>query len=153
EYESCGVPIHERGARLGEAIVVLRALWSGETVSHRGRFFSFDDVRMTPAPRQRGGPPIWFGGRSEAALRGAARLADGWCSYAVTPEMLAKGLSTIEAAAHEAGRTLDRWATAHLLFTRIGDNYEAALDEAASALSTRYGMNMRPATQRYAAIG
>jgi probable F420-dependent oxidoreductase len=153
EYESCGIPIAERGARLGEAIGVLRSLWSGERVSHRGRFFAFEDVLMTPAPRQRGGPPIWCGGRSQAALRRAARLADGWFSYAVTPEMFAKGLETIEAAAAEAGRKLDAWATAHLLFARIGDSYEVAFDEAAASLSTRYGMNMRPATQRYAAIG
>jgi probable F420-dependent oxidoreductase len=153
EYESCGVPINERGARLGEGIEVIRKLWSGESVSHHGRFFRFEDVRMTPPPRQKGGPPIWCGGRSEAALRRAARIADGWFSYAVSPEMFAKGLSTIAAAAREAGRTLDSFGTAHLLFTRIGDNYERALDEAASSLSTRYGMNMRPAAQRYAAIG
>jgi probable F420-dependent oxidoreductase len=153
EYESCGVAINERGARLGESIEVIRKLWSGESVSHRGRFFRFEDVRMTPPPRQKGGPPIWCGGRSEAALRRAARVADGWFSYAVSPEMFAKGLGTIEAAALQAGRKLDCYGTAHLLFTRIGDSYERALDAAAETLSTRYGMNMRPATQRYAAIG
>ena len=153
EYEVCGVPIAERGARLGEAIGVLKGLWSGEKVSHRGRFFAFEDVRMTPTPRQQGGPPIWCGGRSDAALRRAARLADGWFSYAVTPEMFAKGLATIEASAQAAGRKLASWGTAHLLFARIGDDYEQALEQAAASLSTRYGMNMRPATQRYGAIG
>ena len=39
------------------------------------------------------------------------------------------------------------------MFTRIGDSYERALDEAAESLSIRYAMNMRPATQRYGAIG
>lgn len=153
EYESCGVPIGERGARLGESIEVIRKLWTGEKVSHFGRFFAFKDVVMTPAPRQPGGPPIWCGGRSTAALQRAARIGDGWFSYAVTPDMFAKGLVTIEAAAQEAGRKLDRFATAHLLFARIGDSYERALDEAAASLSVRYAMNMRPATERYGAIG
>jgi len=153
EYEACGVPLGERGARLGEAIEVIRKLWTGEKISHAGRFYRFEDVRMMPVPRQRGGPPIWCGGRSEPALRRAARLADGWMSYAVSPEMFAKGLRTIEAAAAEAGRRLERFGTAHLLFTRIGDSYERALDEAAQSLSVRYAMDMRPATQRYAAIG
>jgi len=153
EYESCGVPINERGARLGEGIEVMRKLWTGEKVSHEGRFYQFRDVCMTPAPRQPGGPPIWCGGRSEPALRRAARLADGWFSYAVSPEMFAKGLVTIEAAAQEAGRRLEHFATAHLMFTRIGDSYERALDEAAASLSIRYAMNMRSATQRYGAIG
>jgi probable F420-dependent oxidoreductase len=153
EYEACGVPIGERGARLGEAIEVIRKLWTGETVSHQGRFYQFADVKMTPRPRQPDGPPIWCGGRSEPALRRAARLADGWFSYAVTPQMFANGLATIEAAAQEMGRKLDRFGTAHLMFTRIGDSYEQALEEAAVSLSTRYAMNMRPATQRYGAIG
>jgi alkanesulfonate monooxygenase SsuD/methylene tetrahydromethanopterin reductase-like flavin-dependent oxidoreductase (luciferase family) len=83
----------------------------------------------------------------------AARLADGWFSYAVSPEMFAKGLVTIEAAAQEAGRRLERFGTAHLMFTRVGDSYERALDEAAESLSVRYAMNMRPATERYGAIG
>jgi probable F420-dependent oxidoreductase len=153
EYESCGVPINERGARLGEAIEVIRKLWTGEKVSHSGRFHRFEDVCMTPTPLQPGGPPIWCGGRSEAALRRAARLADGWYSYAVSPQMFAKGLLTIEAAAEEAGRRLERFGTAHLVFTRIDDSYERALDTAAEALSFRYAMNMRPATERYGAIG
>jgi probable F420-dependent oxidoreductase len=153
EYEACGVPINERGPRLSEGIEVIRKLWTGETVSHEGRFYRFKDVRMTPAPRQPGGPPIWCGGRQEAALRRAARLADGWFSYAVSPEMYVKGLATIEAAAEEAGRKLDHFGTAHLMFTRIGESYEKALDEAAHSLSVRYAMNMRPAAERYGAIG
>ena len=153
EYEACGVPLNERGPRLSEGIEVIRKLWTGETVSHEGRFYRFKDVRMTPAPRQPGGPPIWCGGRQEAALRRAARLADGWFSYAVSPEMYVKGLATIEAAAEEAGRKLERFGTAHLIFTRIGDSYEKALDEAAQSLSVRYAMNMRPAAERYGAIG
>src|SRR5277367_5383948 len=39
EYEACGVPIGERGARLSESLTVLRKLWSGEPASHAGRFF------------------------------------------------------------------------------------------------------------------
>jgi probable F420-dependent oxidoreductase len=153
EYEACGVAIAERGARLSEGIEVIRKLWTGEKVSYSGRFYRFTEVKMTPAPRQAGGPPIWCGGRSEPALRRAGRLADGWISYAVSPEMFAKGLATIEAAAQEADRTFERFGTAHLLFTRIDDSYERALDEAAASLSVRYAMDMRSATKRYAAIG
>lgn len=153
EYEACGVPRNERGARLSESIQVLRKLWTGEPVSHEGRYFRFTDVRMTPPPRQPGGPPIWCGGRSEAALKRVGRLADGWISYAVTPEMFRDGLTTIAAAAEAAGRRLESFATAHLLFARVGDSYEEALDAAAESLSTRYAMDMRPATKRYGAIG
>src|SRR3954470_7297202 len=88
EYEACGVPLGERGPRLSEAIPLLRRLWSGAPVSHKGRFYpAFNEVAMQPPARQPGGPPIWVGGRADAALARAGRLADGWIAYVITPEM------------------------------------------------------------------
>ena len=126
EYDLAGVPIGERGARLSEGIAVLRKLWSGEPVAHEGRFYSFPEVRMQPPARQPGGPPIWCGGRSEGALKRAGRLADGWMSYVVTPEMYRASLETIAAAAEAAGRAVARFGTGHLLFARLDDTYEGA---------------------------
>src|SRR6516164_5141242 len=69
EYEVCGVPRSERGARLSEGIALLRRFWSGDKVSHAGRHYGpFNDVPMQPPARQPGGPPIWCGGRSDGAL-------------------------------------------------------------------------------------
>jgi probable F420-dependent oxidoreductase len=154
EYEACGVPLAERGARLTESIAVLRRLWRGELVSHAGRFFRFEGVAMQPPPRQAGGPPIWCGGRSDAALRRTGRLADGWISYVVTPDMYAQALAKIDAAASEAKRIFARdFGTGHLLFARIDDTYEKALDAAAVSLSRRYAMDFRKAAQRYCALG
>jgi probable F420-dependent oxidoreductase len=154
EFEACGVPVAERGARLAESIAVMRKLWSGEPATHDGRFFKFEGVTMQPPPRQAGGPPIWCGGRSDAALRRIGRTTDGWMSYVITPEMFRQGLEKIAAAAAEAGRVFDRgFGTAHLLFTRIDDTYEKALDAATDSLSQRYGMNFRKAAERYCALG
>lgn len=153
EYAACGVPREERGARLTESIAVMRALWSGGPVSHEGRFFSFPEVHMQPAPVQPGGPPIWFGGRSDAALRRAGRIGDGWISYVVTPDMYRDGLVKITQAAEDANRDLDVFGTAHLLFTRIDDSYETALDKASELLSQRYAMDFRAAAKKYAALG
>jgi probable F420-dependent oxidoreductase len=154
EFEACGVPVAERGARLDESLAVMRKLWSGRPASHQGRFFSFDGVSMQPPPRQTGGPPIWCGGRSDAALRRIGRTTDGWMSYVITPEMFRQGLGKIAAAASEAGRVFQRgFGTAHLLFTCIDDTYEKALDAATASLSQRYGMDFRKATQRYCALG
>jgi probable F420-dependent oxidoreductase len=154
EYEACGVPLGERGARLSESLTVLRKLWTGEPASHDGRFFKFEGVTMQPPPRQAGGPPIWCGGRTDAALRRIGRMTDGWMSYVVTPEMFRDGLGKIAAAASAAGRVFERgFATAHLLFTRIDDTYEKALDAATVSLSTRYAMDFRKAAQRYCALG
>jgi probable F420-dependent oxidoreductase len=67
-----------RGARCDEMIEVLRKLWTGAMVEHHGRCYEFGRLQMTPAPRGR--IPIYVGGTSDAALRRAARLGDGWIS-------------------------------------------------------------------------
>jgi len=153
EYELAGVPRNERGARLTESVELIRKLWTGEKVSHKGRFFSFDDIAMTPKPVQPGGPPIWFGGRSDAALARTGRLGDGYLSYVISPDMFRQALAKIEAAADAAEREITRFSTAHLLFTRIDDSYEKALDTAAELLSKRYAMDFRKAAERYCALG
>ena len=153
EYEACGVPVRERGARLSEAIPLLRRLWSGEPVAHEGRFHRFAEVRLLPRPAQAGGPPILCGGRNPAALSRIARMGDGWIAYVVTPEMYRDGLEAIAREAEVAGRRLARFASAHLVFTRIDDGYERALDVATEQLSRRYAMDFRKAAARYAALG
>ncbi len=153
EYEACGVPVKERGARLEEAIPLLRRLWSGAPVTSEGRFYPFPEVTMLPRPRQKSGPPVWCGGRNAKALDRTGRIGDGWISYVVTPEMYRDGLAEIAQAAARAGRALERFGSAHLLFTRIDDSYEEALDVATAHLSKRYAMDFRKAASRYAALG
>jgi probable F420-dependent oxidoreductase len=152
EYEACGVPLRERGARLSEAIPLLRQLWTGEPVTHTGRYYGpFSEVPLQPPARQKGGPPIWCGGRSDAALVRAGRIADGWIAYVVTPEMYSDSLAKIAAAA--AGRDLKAFGTGHHLFLRLDDSYDRALDAATETLSHRYAMDFRRAAARYAALG
>ena len=81
------------------------------------------------------------------------RLADGWISYVVTPERYREGLETIAASAESADREMELFGTSHLLFLRIDDDPERALDAATEHLSYRYAMDFRNAARRYAALG
>ena len=77
EYEALGTEWKTRGAREAEQIEVLRRLWSEDLVSYSGRFHDLRAVNIVPPPVQR--PiPIWLGGFSDAVVKRAARLADGW---------------------------------------------------------------------------
>ena len=108
---------------------------------------------MQPATLRRGGPPIWCGGRSDAALVRAGQIADGYISYVVTPDMYRDSLDRITAAAEAVGRTPASYGTAHVLFTWIDDSFDKALDVATHNLSRRYAMDFRRAAQRYCALG
>lgn len=80
EFSMAGCPVAERAQRTAEAVGVLRQAWTGEPFTYRGR-----TVRVTPAPAQAGGPPLWLGGSTEPAARRAARLGDGFVPS--TPEL------------------------------------------------------------------
>jgi probable F420-dependent oxidoreductase len=85
-----------RAAMLDEGLALLDQLFAGEPVSHRGEYFTLDDVTLAPLPVQRPRVPIWIGGESRPALRRAARW-DGWVGagddqegrMVVTPEEIA----------------------------------------------------------------
>ncbi len=153
EYAACGVALEERGARLSEAIPLLKRLWSGEPVQHAGRFWSLPSIQMLPPPAQPGGPAIWCGGRSQAALRRVGRMGDGWVSYVVTPAQYREGLELIAKTASAVDRELTRFGSGHLLFVCIDDSYESALDAASEHLSQRYAMDFRGPARKYAALG
>lgn len=75
EFALMGIDMKDRGRRLDEVIHCVRDLNTGEPVSHRGEFFSYDEVIMSPVPSR---PiPVWVGGKSKPALRRAADN-DGW---------------------------------------------------------------------------
>ena len=95
-----------RGAYLDETIALWRHLWSGSTEPFAGRFHAFGDFVFGPLPPQGVGLPIVVGGRAEAALRRAGRLADGYHASASSPEALAPRLAVLRDAAEAAGRPM-----------------------------------------------
>src|SRR5262245_7564491 len=153
EFEVCGVPHAERGARVTEAIDVVRTLWRDSPASFHGRFPSFDGVSLDPKPVQQPGPPIWIGGRSDAALRRAARQGDGWISYVVHAARYAQSAARIREEADRAGRRLDGFVHAHLAFVTIDRDYEKARDTWVRLLSKRYAQDFGPLAGKYGIIG
>jgi len=77
EFEALGENFHDRGRRSEEQIEVMRRLWTEPIVDFEGRWHQVPRAGINPLPVQR--PiPIWIGGSAEAAIRRAARLADGF---------------------------------------------------------------------------
>jgi probable F420-dependent oxidoreductase len=100
EFGFLGANFRNRGRRFDEYIQAMRTLWSAPDPQFDGRFVQFKDVSFHPRPVQSAGPPIWLGGSSEAALRRAATLCDGWHATGATVEEFAAGMHTIRASAN-----------------------------------------------------
>ena len=80
EFEALGENFKNRGKRVEEQIVVMRALWTKELVTFEGQWHRVTDAGINPLPHRR--PiPIWMGGESEVVLHRAARMADGWMPH------------------------------------------------------------------------
>jgi probable F420-dependent oxidoreductase len=78
EYEVQGAAFAQRGARMEEALEILRLVWTEENVSFEGRFCQFPELTVYPRPVQRPHPPLWVAGVADAAVDRAARLGDAW---------------------------------------------------------------------------
>ncbi|MBI4202120.1 MAG: LLM class flavin-dependent oxidoreductase [Chloroflexi bacterium] len=136
EYDAVGVSKAQRAGRTEEAIQAMRLLWSQERASFQGRYYRFQDVAIAPRPVQQPGPPIWIGGRSDAALRRTGRLGDGWLPSAVTAGEAGAGVEAIRRYAAEAGREVPEDHYGVYLTCAISDTRQEAerlLPQAAGA--------------------
>ncbi|GAB4585230.1 TIGR03619 family F420-dependent LLM class oxidoreductase [Nocardia sp. IFM 10818] len=93
DFQIMDVPFERRGKRLDECIEIVRGLSTGEYFEYHGEFYDIPKIKMTPAPTA---PlPILLGGHSDAALRRAVRLCDGWMHAGGKDEELDKYLARI----------------------------------------------------------
>ena len=89
DYELVRVPFEERWQRFDDAARLLKALLQPGAATDSGASCSAAPTGLSPAPRQRGGVPLWIGSwGSQAGLRRVASLGDGWLAsaYNTTPE-------------------------------------------------------------------
>jgi probable F420-dependent oxidoreductase len=153
EFRACGIPVRERGPRTDEMIPLIRRLWTAEEISHAGRFYTMEDVRIMPAPVQPGGPPIVVAGRQEAAMRRAALLGDGWFPYLYSPRRYAVSVETVQQVATEAGRDLSSFEWYLFLFVNVGTDGDAARAQAARSMGATYDQDFLAMVDRVAAAG
>jgi probable F420-dependent oxidoreductase len=100
------VPPGQRGAVFDEALTLLRLMLTSDEVTFHGTFFSVEGASAGQLPAK---PlDIWLGGSAPAGLRRVGRLADGWLGSLLTPAEARDAVATINAAADEAGRSVDQ---------------------------------------------
>ncbi len=107
EHRGYGIDFPSPGTRvamLDEALTVIRQLWTQDTVTFRGAFFTLDDALGNPVPLQQPHPPIVIGGVKPKMLRVVARHADEWNMPGQGPEEWAKVCTRLDEACGQIGR-------------------------------------------------
>ena len=130
DYALVGLPFEDRWRRFDEAVATLRALWRPEEPPFVGTFYTTEGITLAPKPTRQGGPPIWIGSwGSDAGLRRAARLGDGWLAsaYNTTPEAFGEAWNGLcsKVAAHDKGPGTFANGLATMLFYVTDDAREA----------------------------
>ncbi|MGD0063060.1 MAG: LLM class flavin-dependent oxidoreductase [Streptosporangiaceae bacterium] len=136
EVVACGVDPATRGRRMNESLGLLRRLLAGAEVSHDGEFFTLDRVRIRPAPEP--GIPLVVGGRSDAALRRAGRLGDGWLGIWTSAGRCADAIAAVAAHAADAGRTGVDWQHGMTFWCGFGTSAAQARGRVAPVMEALY---------------
>lgn len=103
EFDAIGVPWAARGARNDEYVAAMRALWAGPHAEFHGEFVNFPKVTCSPRPTQKN-IPIIVGGDTPAAIKRAARLADGYFPGEGDSDRLARLIGEVRRATEAEGR-------------------------------------------------
>ena len=138
EFENCGVDVHTRGRRADESLALLRRLLTGESVTFDGEFFQLHDTRILPVPH----PPIPLivGGRSDASMRRAGALGDGWIGAFNSVRRFAEAVTIVDEEAVRVGRGSVGWQHAMEVWCGFDTNVEAARKRLAQAMEQFYGL-------------
>ena len=150
EIEICGVDPTTRGRRMDECLQILRGLGDGTPVTFDGEFFSLQEALVLPAPSPR--VPLIVGGRSDAAVRRAARFGDGWLGIWVSPRRYEGVCDQIAGMAIEAGRDAGGFEHALNVWCGFASTREAARKPLAAQMQDFYQMPFEP-FDRYSPYG
>jgi probable F420-dependent oxidoreductase len=127
EYRVHGSKFGERGARMEEALRILKHVWTTEDEGYEGRFWSFPELTVHPRPVQSPHPPLWVAGVADPAVERAARLGDAWLCGPVQSLSKAKAcLDVYRPARARVGRPAD-WILRR--FAWIGSDRRVLEDE------------------------
>ncbi|MCF7550781.1 LLM class flavin-dependent oxidoreductase [Pseudonocardia sp. WMMC193] len=148
EFEAAGFSTAGRGRRLDESLEVVEALLRGQPVDYHGRQVAVRSPALAPVPPAH--PPVIVGGRSDAALRRAARVGDGWLGVWLDLPRFRRALDTLAECAAGFGRP--RPTVLFMLFVHVTDDEHAARDEVTRFVRGQYGLPFE-ALERWIVIG
>jgi len=129
EFEVLGMPYDNRGKRADEQLEIFNRLFSEESPSFEGEYYSFPEIKFEPKPVQ-DRIPVWIGGSSEPAFRRMARFADCFHAAFQPIETVAAEWQRVQDLTAEAGRDLSSMELSIRLYLDPASNMKPELSVA-----------------------
>ncbi|KAF0675121.1 LLM class flavin-dependent oxidoreductase [Profundibacterium mesophilum] len=143
-----------RYQRSREVVEILKQAWTRDEINYSGEIYDFENVPADPArPYQTGGPLLYFGGYSPAALELCGQHCDVYLMWPEPKEQIAERMKAAHAAASAHGRTLDYGLRVHVI---VRDTEAEAREQAeylVAALDDEYGALVRDRAHDSGSLG
>ena len=139
DYQAVEIPFEHRGSRAVEQVQLIKRLWTEDNVTHKGKFFTVENLTIGPRPVQKPHPPIWTGGSSDIALKRAGTWADGFiCGSSAIPDFPTTW-HKVAGYAKAAARDPAKITKAGLTFMAINDDQAKAIKTVEDYVTRYYG--------------
>ncbi|MFK7880926.1 LLM class flavin-dependent oxidoreductase [Roseobacter sp.] len=133
-----------RYRRSREVVEILKQAWTRDEIDHQGEIYQLDNVTSDPArPFQTGGPLLYFGGYSPAALELCAEHCDVYLMWPEPKDQIAGRMQAVHALAAEKGRTLDYGLRVHMIVRDTEAEAKEYAEYIVSQLDDEYGRKIR----------
>ncbi len=133
-----------RYKRSHEVVEILKQAWTRDEINYDGEVYQFKGVPTAPAtPYQTGGPLLYFGGYSPAALELCGQHCDVYLMWPEPEEQLAQRMKDVNAVAARHNRTLDYGLRVHMIVRDTEAEAREYADHLASKLDDEYGKLIR----------
>ncbi len=127
EFVAAGMGDIDRRELIPEQVDIMRKLWTGDTISYEGKFYSFKDIDIHPVPDSPRDIPIWYCGNTVASVRRAIEYCEGWMPGRISLKTFAKRVGQLRERSQQAGR--DMPTAAAIPITSPGKTRDEARDK------------------------
>ena len=134
-----------RYKRSREVVEILKQAWTQDLIDYQGEVYNFERVTTEPAKpyQQNGGPLLYFGGYSPAALELCGQHCDVYLMWPEPKDQLAERMKAVHAVAERHGRTLDYGLRVHMIVRDTEAEAREYAEHLVSKLDDEYGKIIR----------
>jgi len=133
-----------RYQRSREVVEILKQAWTQDEITHKGEVYNFEGLTTDPArPYQTGGPLLYFGGYSPAALELCGQHCDVYLMWPEPRDQIEGRMKAVNAVAERYGRTLDYGLRVHMIVRETEAEAKDYAEHLVSKLDDEYGQLIR----------